>query len=240
MSIGKRPHKDIARLRPFLSEDFSDFVLRGTMLLHAPIEDILWGFHFDARPGHGKTRWLHAFAMPLLVPKDYVSLEFGDRVPNGRSRGHDAYPIDLETSVDLIETNQVMQTEGLEVLSNWNSVSAFRLSLEKPSLTAFMHNRQAAAVLAARQGEYAEAARIIRECESYVGAFESRDIDAMRRFKPSANENSELRAWEKDVLVRTSPLLEPCIRCDHEAAQALLDEWRSYTISKLGIEDLCV
>lgn len=241
MSIGKRPIKDIARLRPYLSDHFSDFVFRGTTLLHAPVEDVLYGFHFDARPGHGKTRWLHAFGLPLAVPQNHLSLGFGRRIPDGMSRGHDAFPVDLETAVDLIETCRVMDTEGLAVLSKWNSIPIFRQSL-KESIRGFAwHYHQSLAVLAASQKDYAEAVSYIRECEAYMAAFEARDLEAIRRFTTSVNvDMMEIWPWEREIFNDVMRLLEPCLREDEEATLSLLNEWRAYTISKLGIEDLCV
>jgi hypothetical protein len=240
MKIGKRPNREIAVLGPHLGSAFSGFLFRGTTFLHAPVADILWGFTFEARPGHGKSKWLHAFGMPLAIPREYVVLSFGSRIPNGLSRGHDAYPVSFETEQDVIATARVMETEGLEVLSRWSTVSAFRQSLAKPKPVFSIHEGHAAAVLAASAGDLAEAARHILECKAYIKAYESHDLSEMRRYNSLAKVDSELRPWAKGVLESMMPLLEPCVAGDQAGVRALLSQWRAHTISHLGIEDICL
>jgi DNA-binding GntR family transcriptional regulator len=204
------------------------------------VGDILWGFHFDARPGQENSRWLHAFGLLLLARLDHLILSYGRRIPDGRSRGHDAYPVGLGTSEELAEIAKVMETEGLTELANWNSVASFRQSLAAPNLDFHIYSRKAAAALAARQGDFGDALQIIAECESYIKAYEEKDLASMLLFSSYATEDSELGQWVRPTFEELLRLRERCLSGDTNAIQSLLNEWRSHTISQLGIEDICL
>ena len=240
MSLGKRPNKDVARLLPYLGEPFDGFVLRGVALVCAPAAEILYGFHFDPRPGHGLSRWMHAFALPLSVPTDHLSLSFGCRVPLGREN-RSAPPVDLGTEAELRETARAMETDGASELAKWSTVEAFRRTLSQPRAMFNSHRSEATAVLAAREGDFHAAVVEVSVFETYIHAIDSGDLQAMRVYYDRENvKATPVDDWQWQMLARLRDLRERCVRNDPKAVRALLDGWRAHTIAKLGIEAICL
>jgi hypothetical protein len=111
MGIGKTPNRDLLPFYRRLGPEFDDFARRGTMLIHKPVGQLLGGFHFD--PHYKSARWLYFFVDPLYIPKGFMALSWGWRLPKPPPRRSDGPVLVAGSDEQVEETIRVMRDEGL-------------------------------------------------------------------------------------------------------------------------------
>jgi hypothetical protein len=122
-----------AKLRPLLKRlgsEFDNFRLRGTSLIHVPVDQILYGFNFYPLTGKPEVRWLQPFGVPLYVPHEFVPLSHGQRIPKRNNPfGYDWVYLDGATEPGL-DAVDVMKEVGLVQLRRFQTVENFLYYLE--------------------------------------------------------------------------------------------------------------
>lgn len=231
MGIGRAPNK---RLSPFyrrLGPEFDQFARRGTTLVHRPVTNLIVAFHFDPTVLGTDLRWLHYFVDPLYIPKDYLALSFGRRIPQNPNSGLEAFPVSIDvqdeqkvqaticsmTEVGLPCLSQMMTLEGFfDYLNAWgkDSTRVFRpWWFEALAYTAVLLAKPASAL------------------ESLKGA--------LNFYRDTYGEDpNTMQPWQHEQIARIRLIENLLTRGQMIDAIKQLEVWEQFSISALGLRDL--
>jgi len=192
---------------------FSDFAIKGKMMLIPPASEYLRGIYFENSSGTEEF-YVRALLLPLFIPQEHMSFNHGERLKrNGRALWRKDEPNLIESLCLTIREraipflNNVSTLPGIldclkaEVYSNWPKVNSHHLE---------------------------ELAYVLVKMGDNSAAFE-----ALANLKKMLAESDI--PWVPEQLSRAE-LIESKLRQSRESALAQLDEWRKWTIAKLGLE----
>lgn len=231
MAIAKSPNRDLLPLFKKLGSEFASFSGRGTLLIQKPIRNLMGGFYFEPLCADRSQRWLSYFVLPLYVPTETVTLNWGDRFPAKLDSKVTSFCFHVTgTAEELERTVSVMRNDGLVSLTPILSLAGFyEFARDKPE-----HNRgyrsEVLACTAALLGDVAAALHHISEAFLY---WEMRDQEA-----PITGLAPGLADYELPVADRLRSLRSLLQDNDLNGAIAQLDRWQDQTIAAIGIEDL--
>lgn len=178
------------------------------ILLKAPMNGMLRAINFDPSAFDKDSLYVSSVVMPLCVPRDYISLLFGDRLKHETEGQHwNALMPNLVTDLST-----AIRQQALPILTAAESLDGFtdlaKRSWRNP------HAPKSVAFALARAGKGKEAVALI---DDYLP-----ELDVAARA-------------EKDIFDISTRLRDLLIR-DPEAADRQLRAWEDYTIQKLKLE----
>lgn len=201
--------KEFIALEKRLLPKFPGFAIKGSLMLMSPLDRTLRGFDFDGSDFDRTSFYVHAFFLPLCVPSEHLSFNFGERV---RHNGADRWGI---TDPDVeVELQSAMQKEAafLKKLETTEAVVGALRSIAQHSGDPYAY--QAIAYILAREGNVQPA---VAELEDLINSLD-----------PSSD--WELAMASRADLLKTKLLKNP------EEAKKQLEAWESETIHNLGLE----
>lgn len=235
MALGKKGN---AYLQPFfrrLGSEFSDFVPRGTVLVHAPVDRLLGGLLLDPfAHGDKSERWLSYFVQPLAVPEDFLAIGFGQRIPRPKQRTAQTVHVRHEDDRVVMHTINVMSEVGLPALNSMLSLQGFYDYLnawgDAAALMAASHWYEALVSTAMLLGRSDDALIHLQGGFDYYARYYGTSDSALEAMRP----------WEREQMQRFRVLRDHLGVGRLDAAKAQLETWRAFTVHALGIEDLMV
>lgn len=184
--------------------------MQGSLVFRRPIEHTLRGLRFERRE-EAKSFYLWVFFMPLCVPTDHITLDFGKRL-GGDSHSWDSQSPDmLPGLLNAIREEAIPFLQGLETPEGViNRIRSLRLPPDA------FYKHEAIGYLLARYGSVPEA---IRSLDETIASLRS-------GYQPD---------WVKPLVDRAILLQDKLIE-DPEAARHLLDSWEEESLRNLKLE----
>lgn len=174
-----------------------------------PKDWVLAGFHLDPSAFSKGVTFVSWLVLPLFVPVDFVSLQFGQRLSGGGR---------WEVS-EAAELLPAMLEEGLPSLNRFDNLPALSESLgEYLGRSDDPHTLEALAYTKVLLGDYRAA----------LGVIDLQLIPGL---------NSDV-AWERDLAARANTIRASIVDGRPGNAVEQLSAWRTYTIENLRLQVL--
>lgn len=206
--------KQAAKITKALLPDLPGFVIGKKMAFKSPIDDFLRAVYFE-NTSDANYFHFHVFLMPLLVPCDYISFSYGDRIGNSLNWRLDN-PNLLPDLRAAIHSEAIPFLNGVSTLSR--VIDYLRADIEADRQRVNPHTLEALAYALIRSGDYSSALRALEE----LG----------QRFSKSST------SWVLALVARAKSVEEKLLP-KPEAALAQLEAWKAETVRKLGLEKYC-
>jgi hypothetical protein len=209
--------KEFATLVNLLLPDFPDFASKRRLLFKVPVKHILRGINFEPSAFDKKSFSATVFVMPLFVPSEHLTLNFGDRV---RNKGNgDRWSIDMP---DLsAELSKAMKRKAVPFLASVESLQDF-IEIAQRSLSEVTgsrtynnpHTLQAIAYAFVCTGEFQQA------CDALARLLKQLDLKV---------------SWQQAMAERAEAMVAE-LRDNPSAAQHRLEIWEAETVKNLDLE----
>jgi hypothetical protein len=210
-------HQEFAAMGKKLLPDLPGFVVKGPMILKAPIGDILYALHFDGSDFDARAFYIEAFFMPFFAPTEFIYFTFGKRLGGEHGRWNADSPT---ITSELSKTVRAEAVPFFESNSTISGIVEFLRSQVIPNARGLVnpHCQEALAYTLAKMGNSAAALVV---------------IDRMHEMLSKSSVGWELEIKARSQLMREKLLQGP------EAAQAQLGVWKDETIRRLKLENYC-
>jgi hypothetical protein len=202
--------KEFVRLEQQLLPEMPGFAISGPLMFIQPVGQILRGICFESSGFSAPVFYVSMFVLPLCIPREYLSLNFGDRIkrPAGRQWRSDSPDL-------LVELSAAIRQEALPTLRRVQSLSDFLKDTKLQGSHDNPNNREAVAYALIRTGDFAEADRILRHLLYTL------DVNV---------------AWERVIAERANGMRAK-LAADPSAAQRQLEVWEAQSIQNLGLTE---
>lgn len=201
--------KDFVALEKRLIPSLPQFIIKGPLMFIAPLGHTLRGFYFEGSDFDKTSFYVNVFFLPLCVPAEQVSLNFGDRL---RIEGSDRWSVsdpDFETTLG---TEMQNAARSLTALRTPEDVVETLKSRVRYSSDPYIY--EAIAYMLARQGKR----------EAALDALDG----LVKMLDPSIQ-------WELNMASRAHCLKTKLVESPGQAKKQL-DAWESETVRNLGLE----
>jgi hypothetical protein len=205
---------------------------------------LLLGLHFDPTVLGTDLRWIEYFIQPLYLPESDVVLSWGDRIAPNHLGGlsHTPQYVGREDEVRRQQTIHHMRVDGLAVLERSRTLDGFYhlLNSRKWPLVPELHLYEALTATAILLDRRSDALNHIEDAiiAAALNPLEPRETLAEELGPGVWRFRGGLDEWELQLLERLKLLRSHLETNDIEACLSQLDEWQSFTVSNLKIEDL--
>ena len=182
-----------------------------------PVRYLLRGINFEPSAFDKKSFHATVFMMPLFVPSDHLTLNFGDRVRDKQNRS--SWNMDMP---DLItELSKALKLKAVPFLLSFESLHDFIEMAQRrlrevvgPNSLRNPHTLQAIAYALAYVGEFREAWGALDELQQHL----------------------DLRVPWQQAMAGRAEILASELRDDPAAAKHRLETWEVETVKILGLE----
>ena len=193
------------------------FHAKGRLLYRRPLEDLLKACYFEDSGFEKNSFTVAAFVLPLYVPADHVHMTFGKRLGAGSGTWWD-YAEDKKAEIGHGVVAVILE-EALPMFDRFrNARDFFAKGASLVSNPEGVHLLEARACSAVRAG-------LLTDGKGVLGALE----DQLAELDTSLDYVGDIQ--------RRSRRLRQAVEQGERAAQAVLSEWRQYTIDHLGLRD---
>ena len=186
-----------------------EFVPKKDMLIMVPMGHVLRGICFENAGLEARQFYMWAFLMPLYIPSDYISLNFGKRLGGGSHTWNADNPRLIDNTMNTI------RREALPFLGSPsyddNAISQYILKLASRHLN--QHDREIEAYTLIRTGEY----------EASLTAIDNLLLNLDKEVE------WEQKMWERVLLIKTKLLTNPTYALEQ------MSIWRERTIDSLRV-----
>lgn len=198
--------KDFSELAKRLLPDLPGFAVKTPLVLVPPVKHTLRGLCFESHSHEAKLFYVWVFFLPLFVPRQYVSFEFGKRI--GGDRWNAEAP-------DIVhELGVALKREAMPFLSPIETPRDVVQAAKSLRLPQNANIQQAIAYALARAGDVHKA---IAELDTLLAMLDSKV------------------PWQLEMTERASALRLQ-LHTDVPGAQKQLEAWEAESISNLGLE----
>jgi len=200
--------KNLPALEKALLAELPGFSIAGNLLLMSPMERILRAIYFESSSYDKSAFSVSAFVMPLCVPTEHLSFNFGNRVRH--KGGGDRWTMSMPNL--MAELGAALKEQAVPFLAKVDSLLAFA-----DMATAFsgnLHTPKAMAFALARAGQDRRAVSVLDELLAQVD--------------PNI-------AWQQTIAKQANALKTDLLERPVEAHRQL-EEWEIETTRKLGLE----
>jgi hypothetical protein len=201
--------REFVALEKRLLPALSGFAIRGSLMFITPLGDILRGFDFESSSHDKKAFYVYAFFLPLCVPSEYLSFNFGNRLRYGRADRWSIMDRDFEFVLKSAMEKEARYLRALQ--SSEDVILALRTHVSR---TNDPYGHEAIAYLLAKEGKV----------QVSLEALDS----LIRMLEPSV-------AWEKEMASRAQLIKAKLLANPMEARQQL-EIWQRETVRNLGLE----
>ncbi len=227
--VSKTPNRELVPFFRRLGTDFDSFARRGTSLIWRPIDQFLFGFSFYPKEGDPRCRWVQPFGFPLYVPRDWVPLSYGERIPQDPLSGLKylwVYVYDSHVEPEL-DAETIMRAIGMPMLDRFRSVEAFQLFLENyPGSKRDSYYYLDKAATDAYVGDFNQCLRSVSLLREHLEYWRQKLGDDLLR----DYEYAQLDAAAKLEVIATNG--------DGKAMERQLHQWRQENLDRLKIRDI--
>ena len=199
-------NKDFAELAKRLLPDLPGFAVKAPLMFIPPVKHTLRGLCFESHSHEAKLFYVWVFFLPLFVPRQHVSFEFGKRI------GADLWNVDAPNLVH--ELGDALKREALPFLSPIESPRDVARAATSLRLPQNPHVQQAIAYALARAGDVNKAVAALDEL------VRSLDVKV---------------PWQLEMAERANAL-KPQLLSDAPSAQKQLEAWEAESVRNLGLE----
>lgn len=207
----------------YLLPNLPGFRFKGHMLYHQDLQYLLRGFSFESSAFSQNTFTINVFVQPLYIPRTYLSFGFGERL-GLLSKGQDIWWEYTEAQEEKImqEILSIIIRNGKPYLDKRESLKDFVSQYHKSDkgTKENKHNKEAICYTHALLGDFQGAKN---QLESFVHQI-SHEIQKY----PD-------ESWMTEIQNRAQLILDHLINQKYENVVQLLNVWREYTLSSLGI-----
>lgn len=206
--------KQAAKIAKELLPDLPGFVIGKKMAFKSPTDDFLRAVYFENTSDANRFHF-HVFLMPLLVPQDYISFNYGGRIGN---------PLNwrLDNPNLLPDLRTAIHSEAIPFLNKVSTLTEvihyLGADIEVDRQRVNPYTLEALAYALIRSGDYSSALKPLHELD--------------QRFSKSTT------SWVLELVARAKSVEEKLLR-KPKAALAQLETWKAVTVSKLGLEKYC-
>jgi hypothetical protein len=213
MGVGARmTNREFARIGKAVAERIPGFESHGSILALRPVTHTLRGLQFESDSSEGGLFYVWRFFLPLCVPTEHVTLNFGERLKGTASSMWDGRdPSTIDRLVRAVES------EAVPFLAPLGSPRDVARAILQRNALASPHTWQAAAYMFAREGNGVAA------------------LDALSHLIDRLDPGRV--AWHEPMLERARWLADRVVAKPREV-EARLSEWEQQTIRHLGLEAL--
>lgn len=206
--------KQAAKIAKVLLPDLPGFVIGKKMAFKSPIDDFLRAVYFENTSDVNRFHF-HVFLMSLLVPQDYISFSYGDRIGNSLNWR-------LDNPSLLSDLRTAIHSEAVPFLNKLSThsevIDYLKAEIEVDPQRVNPHTLEDLAYALIRTGDYPSALKALEELD--------------QRFSKSTT------SWLLELVARAKSVEEKLLR-KPEAALAQLEAWKAETVRKLGLEKYC-
>jgi len=196
---------------------------KGHLIYHKDIAHLLRGFYFESSAFDKDLFTIEVFVQPLFIPITYFTLTFGNRLGT-LSKGRDIWwKYDESKEEELMgEILPMITSFGVPFLEDRNQLEKFMLKYGKVGLGDNPHIVEGICYTHVLLGDYPKA-KIM--------------LSSFNKVLKKEIEKSPKTAWLVDMKDRTQLIFDFLENQDLVSAKEQLDEWRNYSVEKLGISD---
>ncbi|MGA3266092.1 MAG: hypothetical protein ABSE16_04640 [Verrucomicrobiota bacterium] len=206
--------KQAEKIGKGLLPDLPGFVAGGKMVFKSPLEDFLCGLYFE-NTSDANCFHLWVFFLPLFIPNDGVSFNYGKRIGN-------AVNWRLDNPNLLVDLRAVIHCEAIPFLNSVSTLAGvlnfLKADVEMDRQRVNPHTLEALACTLIKNGDYSPALEVLDELK--------------QRFSKSTT------PWVLELAARAGSVEEKLLP-KPEVALAQLEIWKAETIDKLGLEKYC-
>lgn len=201
--------------------DLPGFNIKGHLVYHQNLYDILRGFYFESSAFSGNTFTIEVFVQPLYVPNESVIFTFGDRLGFITKQKDIWWNFDESREYEISqEILSMMIGSGLPFLEERESVKKFLQCYQNIDVNANKHRVEAIGYSYIMNNEYAKATNLLSSLNDIL----SQDIQ----------KHPEI-TWMKNLQCRVQMILGYLQHQEYASAEQQLNEWKSYTLSNLNL-----
>ena len=208
--------KELAALHKVLLPHFPGFSRKGRSMFIVPAKHLLRGIHFDPSAFDKKSFSATSFVMPLFIPSQHLTLNFGDRVRN--SRGGDRW--NIETPNVAIELQKSLTNQVIPFLSSFTSLQSF-IEMARCHLNRAIESKAPPNLRGIESIGYGLA---------LAGKSESAR-DALRELVKQVNLNIP---WQLEMGANAEKLITNLER-NPDGVKAQFESWENQTVKNLGL-----
>lgn len=196
---------------------------KGHLIYHKDITYLLQGFCFESSAFDKNLFNIYVFIQPLFIPITYLTFTFGNRL-GFLSKGRDIWwEYDEAKEEELMDEIVSMITSfGVPFLENRNQLDKFMLKYGKVGLGDNPHIVEGICYTHVLLGDYPKA-KIM--------------LSSFNKVLKKEIEKSPKTAWMVDMKDRSQLIFDFLENQNFVSAREQLEEWRNYTVEKLGISD---
>lgn len=197
---------------------------KGHLIYHKDLTNFLQGFYFESSAFDKDLFTIEVFVQPLFIPITYLTLTFGNRL-GVLSKGRDIWWEYNEAKEEEImdEIVSMITSFGVPFLEDRNQLDKFMLKYGKVGLGDNPHIVEGICYTHVLLGDYPKA-RIM--------------LSSFNRILMKEIEKRPKIDWIVDMNDRVQLILDFLENHNFVKAKDQLNQWRNYTVEKLGITDV--
>lgn len=207
----------------FLIPNLPDFKVKGSLLYHNDIQYSLKGFCFESSAFDKNLFTIYVFVQPLFIPITYLTFTFGNRL-GFLSKGRDIWWEYDEAKEDVLmdEILTMITSSGVPFLEDRNQLDKFIFKYGKVGLGDNPHMIEGISYANVLIGDYPKASTMLSSF--------NRNLMKEIGKRPKID-------WIVKMNERVQLILDFLENQNFAGAKSQLEDWRNYTVEKLGISD---
>jgi len=200
--------KEFASLGKALLPTFPDFAVKGSLMHVSPIGNLLQGICFDGSSFSKTAFYAHYFVQPLFIPRDHLTLSWGDRV---REKGVG----------DCWDKNKEFLVEKLRTAIQDSALAFFAKTATVPKLMSYLRSLKP-------YDPY------INQALAYSLVIEGLEEEAVCYIDELISRTEKTVAWQVDLADQVSTF-KRLLLLDPAAARQKLRDWKVETLTNLKL-----
>lgn len=214
----------VSRLsKKYLFPNLPFFKNKGHLIYHMDITYFLQGFCFESSAFDKNLFTIYVFVQPLFIPITYLTFTFGNRL-GFLSKGRDIWWEYDEAKEDVLmdEILTMITSSGVPFLEDRNQLDKFIFKYGKVGLGDNPHMIEGICYANVLIGDY-------RKARIMLSSFNRNLMDEFGK-------QSKID-WIFKMNERVQLILDFLENQNFAGAKRQLEDWRNYTVEKLGISD---